>query len=193
MAYSIDERQHRFTYDEYLTVAGSSEVRLEYWAGLIFDMAGGSPRHSRICANVLRSLGVSLRGKACQPYDANLRLRSLRVNRTTYADVAVVCGALEIDPADKTNQTVLNPKVVFEVASPSTERDDRGAKLDCYMTIPSVEAIVLVAQDRPEITVHMRQPDASWRRTTHAEGHAALPAIGCTVAVEEVYADLPPG
>ncbi len=171
--------------------AEKSEVRLEYWAGLILDMPGGSPRHPRICANIARVLGVQLRGKPCQPYDSNLRLRAVRANRATYPDVAVVCGSLEIDVEDKSKQTVLNPTVVFEVSSPSTERDDRGAKLDCYKTIDSLQTIVLVAQDRPEVAVHTRQPDGEWRIATLTEGEADLSAIGCKLPVAEVYADLP--
>ena len=141
--------------------------------------------------NIARVLGMQLRGKPCQPYDSNLRLRSVRANRATYPDVAVVCGKLEIDVEDRSKQTVLNPTVVFEVSSPSTERDDRGAKLDCYKTIDSLQTIVLVAQDHPEIAVHTRQPNGEWRIATLAEGEADLFAIGCKLPVAEVYADLP--
>ena len=90
----------------------------------------------------------------------DLRVRSLLTNRATYADVTV-CGPLEVDPADKTKQTVLNPAVLIEVSSPSTAGDDRGPKLDCYRTIASVQAVVIVAQDRPEVIVHERRPDGS--------------------------------
>jgi Uma2 family endonuclease len=192
VAFSIYERQHRFAYDEYLVLAEKSEIRLEYWAGRIFDMSGGSPRHSRICANLLRILGNQLGRKPCQPYDSNLRVRSIVANRSTYADISVVCGALDLDPDDRTRQTVLNPTVLVEVLSPSTERDDRGAKLDCYRTIGSVQAVVLVAQDHAEVVVHSRQPDGSWRQAIHAEGEVELAAIACRVPVAEIYADLPP-
>ena len=191
MAFSIDERRHRFTFDEYLRLAEASDARLEYWAGLILDMAGGAPRHSRICMNIARVLGTQLRGRPCQPYDSNLRLRAVAANRATYADVVVVSGDLELDPEDRSRQTVLNPAVVFEVASPTTERDDRGAKRDAYKTIASIQAVVLVSQDRPEILLHSRQPDGSWRQASFETGEVELAKIGCKLPVEEVYADLP--
>lgn len=192
MAFSIDERQHRFSHQEYLALAEKSEVRLEYWAGLILDMAGGSPRHSRICANILKLLGNQLGGKPCQPFDSNLRVRSIAANRTTYADVTVVCGPLELDPDDKTRQTVLNPTLLLEVASPTTERDDRGAKLDCYKVITTVQCVVLVEQDHPQVTVHARQLDGTWRQMAQTEGEVELTAIGARLALGEIYADLPP-
>jgi Uma2 family endonuclease len=188
---SIDERQHRFSHEEYLVLAERSDVRLEYWAGLIFDMSGGSPRHSRISANVVKILGNQLSGKPCQPYDSNLRVRSIAANRTTYADVTVVCGSLELDPEDKTRQTVLNPAVLIEVLSPSTERDDRGAKLDCYKAIATVQAVVLIDQDRHLVTLHTRQPDDSWRQSQHTGDALAIVGIGCHLPLAEIYADLP--
>ncbi|HMR10110.1 MAG TPA: Uma2 family endonuclease [Polyangiaceae bacterium] len=193
MALSIDERQHRFSHAEYLVLAESSTLRLENWAGRILDMSGGSPQHSRICANLLRVLGNQLAGKACQPYDSNLRVRSIAANRTTYADVTVVCGALDLDPDDRAGHTVLNPSLLVEVLSPTTERDDRGAKLDCYKAIASVRAIALVDQERPEVTLHSRQPDGSWRQTVHTTGDVELAAIACRLPLDEIYADLPPG
>lgn len=155
-------REHVFTFEEYVRIAEHSPIRLEFWDGVILDMAVGSPRHSAICSNLVRILGGQLRGRPCRAYDANLRVRSITVNRATYADATVVCDPLEIDPADKSQQTVLNPSVLFEVLSPSTSSDDRGPKLDCYTTITSVQAVVLVEQDERCITVHERQPDGRW-------------------------------
>jgi Uma2 family endonuclease len=103
----------------------------------------------------------------------------------------VVCGALELDPADKTGQTVLNPAVLIEVQSPSTESDDRGPKLDGYKLIGSVRAIVLVAQDEDDITVHERRPDSAWAEARYEEGVVELAAIGCKPSVAEVYEELP--
>ncbi|MBI4263724.1 MAG: Uma2 family endonuclease [Acidobacteria bacterium] len=184
-------REHVFTFEEYLRIAEHGPTRLEFWEGVILDMAGGSPRHSAICNNIGRILGGHLRGRPCRAYDANLRVRSTVVNRATYADVAVVCGPLERDPADKTGQTVLNPSVLVEVHSPSTVADDCGPKLDCYRTIASVKAIVLVSQDERRIVVHERQPDGRWAETVHTSGIVELAAIDCTLPVDEVYEDLP--
>jgi Uma2 family endonuclease len=188
---SLSERLHSFSFEEYTEIAARSPNRVEHWDGAILDMTGGSPKHSAICNNVGGILREQLRGKPCRVFDANLRVRSVQANRSTYADATVVCGPLELDQADKTRQTVLNPSVLFEVLSPSTESDDRGPKLDCYQMIGSLVAIVLVAQHRPEITVHERQPDGSWRKRVHETGTVELPAIGCQLIVSEVYEDLP--
>jgi Uma2 family endonuclease len=185
------ERRHRFSFEEYAEVAALSPSRVEFWEGTILDMSGGSPRHSAICSNVLRILGMQLRGKPCRAFDANLRVRCIAANRATYADATVVCGALELDPADKSRQTVLNPSVLVEVQSPSTESDDRGPKLDAYKLIASVGAVLLVAQDSPQITVHARRPDGTWTVTVYDHGTIRVPAIDCELPMAEVYEDLP--
>lgn len=185
------ERQHLFSFDDYVELAARAEQRLEFWDGVILDMSGGSPRHSAICSNLGRVLGEQLRGKPCRAFDANLKVRSLATNRATYADVTVVCGPLEIDPADRTKQTVLNPSILIEVLSPSTESDDRGPKLDCYKSISSVRVVLLVSQDLPKITVFERTPNGPWSETKYTGGAAALSAIGCVLPLDEVYENLP--
>ena len=191
MAVSIAERRHVFSFEEYADVAERSPTRIEHWEGALLDMSGGSPRHSAICSNVSRILGAQLRGAPCRVFDANLRVRSIAANRATYADVTVVCGPLELDPADKTRQTVLNPSILIEVQSPSTESDDRGPKLDCYKMMASVRAVILIAQDPVRVTVHERQADGSFAQSDHDGGVVELRAIGCTLQIAEVYEDLP--
>lgn len=185
------QRGHVFSFEEYVEIAARSPHRIELWEGAILDMPGGSPRHSAICGNIGRILGGQLRGKPCRVFDANLKVRSVAANRTTYADVTVVCGPLELDPADRTRQTVLNPSLLIEALSPSTESDDRGPKLDCDKTIASVKAVVLVQQVEPLITVHERQVDGSWSEVSRTSGTVNLPAIGCSLPLVEVYEDLP--
>lgn len=185
------ERQHSFSFQEYTEIAALSEQRVEFWEGAILDMTGGSPRHSAICTNIAGILRAQLRGKPCRAFDSNLRVRSLAANRSTYADVTVLCGALELDPADKTRQTVLNPTILIEVLSPSTESDDRGSKLTSYKLIESVQAVILVSQHRPEVVIHERQPSGSWTVTTVESGTIELAAIGCRLPLSEVYEDLP--
>jgi Uma2 family endonuclease len=191
MVVSAPERRHLFSFEEYADVAELSPNRIEFWEGTILDMSGGSPRHSAICSNILRILGTQLRGATCRAFDANLRVRSIAANRATYADVTVVCGALELDPADRTRQTVLNPSVLIEVQSPSTESDDRGPKLDAYKLIASVRAVLLVAQDRMHVTLHERQPDGSWAEAVHQGGAIVVAELGCRLPMTEIYEDLP--
>lgn len=191
MVVSAVERRHTFSFEEYSEIAARSPNRLEFWEGVILDMSGGSPRHSAITSNIVRLFGEQLRGSRCRIFDANLRVRSIAANRATYADATVVCGGLERDPADKTGQTVLNPTVLIEVQSPSTEGDDHGPKLDGYKMIGSVEAVLLVAQDRMQITLHQRQPDGAFSSSRYESGTFDLPPIACRVQLSEVYEDLP--
>lgn len=187
------ERQHVFSFEDYVEIAQRSSSRLEFWEGVILDMSGGSPRHSAICNNIARILATQLRGSPCRAFDANLRVRAVRANRTTYADVTVVCGKLELDPQDKSQQTVLNPSILIEVQSPTTEGDDRGPKLDCYKMIDSLQAVILVAQDAADVTVHQRQEDGTFLRANYRAGTVVLPSIGCNLPIAEIYEDLPEG
>ncbi|HUE88291.1 MAG TPA: Uma2 family endonuclease [Vicinamibacterales bacterium] len=191
MIASAAAREHLFTFEEYVRIAEHSPTRLEFWDGVILDMAGGTPRHSAICNNIGHIVGGQLRGRPCRAYDANLNVRSSVVNRATFADATIVCGALQLDPTDRTGQTVLNPSLLIEVHSPSTEADDCGPKLDCYKTIASVKAVVLVSQDERRIAVHEHQPDGRWSETVHVDGMVELRAIGCTLPLDEAYEDLP--
>jgi Uma2 family endonuclease len=185
------ERSHVFTFEEYVEIAARASNRIEYWEGAILDMSGGSPTHSAICGNIIRMLGTQLRGAGCRAFDANLRVRSILANRSTYADVTVVCGPLELDPADRTRQTVLNPTLLVEVLGPSTESDDLGPKFDCYKLIGTLKTVIHVRQDRAHVTVHERRSDGSFVSTTYDGGVVELAAIGCRLLLAEVYEDLP--
>ena len=102
-----------------------------------------------------------------------------------------MCGPLELDPSDKTRETVLNPTVLTEVLSPSTEGDDRGPKLDCYKLIASVTCVVLVTQDKPEVTLHEKRADGSWLTQTLENGTVLLRAVATELPLSEIYENLP--
>lgn len=190
---SAAPRQHVFSFEEYAAIADKSAGRIEFWDGTILDMSGGSPRHSAICGNIVGILREQLRGGRCRVFDANLRVRSLGGQRSTYADATVVCGPLQLDPADPTRHTVLNPSLLIEVLSPTTEGDDRGPKLDCYKLISSVQAVLLVAQAERHVTLHAKQPDGSWRISVHTSETSSveLPELSCRLPLSEIYEDLP--
>lgn len=153
-------------------------------------MAGGSPEHAALIGNVTTLLNVQLRGQRCRVYTTELRVRAKATGLGTYPDVAVVCSRLERDPEDRSGHTAINPRVVVEVLSPSTEAYDRGEKLGHYQTIASLTEIVLVAHDRQEIEVIRREADGTWsRHLTHADEVARLESLGCDLAVAEVYRD----
>jgi Uma2 family endonuclease len=182
--------RQRFTFDEYLLLEEIAEVKHEFLAGEVWAMAGGSPEHAAIIGNVTTLLNVLLRGQRCRGHSTELRVRVKATGLGTYPDVTVICGRLERDPDDRTGHTAINPRVVVEVLSPSTEDYDRGEKLSHYQTIASLEEVVLVAHDRPEIEVIRREADGTWSRHIAGAGQSVrLTSIACDLAVAEVYRD----
>ena len=182
--------RQRFTFDEYLVLEEIAEVKHEFLDGEVWAMAGGSPEHAAIIGNVTTLLNVQLRGQRCRVHSTELRIRVKATGLGTYPDVTVICGRLERDPDDRTGHTAINPRVLVEVLSPSTEGYDRGEKLAHYQAIPGLAEIVLVAHDRNEVEVLRREGDGSWSRHLAGEGQTArLTSIACDLAVDEVYRD----
>lgn len=181
---STAPRRH-YTYDEYLALDEASNVKLEFYSGDIYAMAGGTPEHAALCLQVASSLNVQLEGKPCRVYGSDLRIRVLATGLATYPDVIVVCGPLERDPEGR--NTVLNPTLVVEVLSPSTAEYDRGEKREHYQQIPSVREVVFVAYDQHQIEVYRRRPDG-WSRHQGGPGESiALDSVSCRLDVDALY------
>ncbi|WP_437616662.1 Uma2 family endonuclease [Sorangium sp. So ce834] len=173
---------------EYLAQERASPTKHGFLNGEIFAMAGGTPEHARLCASVGAELRAHLRGRPCAVYSSDLRVRVQATGLSTYPDVSVVCGELERDPEDK--DAALDPIVLAEVLSDSSEAYDRGQKFAHYRRIPSLREYVLVSQHEPRIEVFHRNEDGSWTiREARAGEGAHLQAIGRTLSVDEVYRD----
>lgn len=180
----------RYTFDDYLEIEEDSGVKHEFVNGQILAMSGGTPNHAGITTNVSRLIGNSLEGRPCRVFSPDLRIRVLTTGIGTYADVAVICGKIELDPADPKKHTALNPRLLVEVLSPSTEDYDRGDKLGHYKLIPSLAEVVLVAHDRREVEVVRREEDGSWSRHISRDGETVrLESVGCDLPVAEIYRD----
>ena len=185
----------RYTPEEYLRRERDAAQKHEFYHGEVFAMSGGSFEHSRTIANVIRELGNRLAGGPCGVQDSNLRVRVPRTTLYTYPDASVVCGPPQFDPLDTARQTIINPTVLVEVLSPSTETWDRGGKFDSYRQIDSLREYVLVAWDAPRVETYLRQPDGTWVFAA-AVGPAAtarLNSVGVELPLAEVYrgVDLP--
>jgi len=181
---STAPRRH-YTYDEYLALDEASNVRLEFYAGDIYAMAGGTPEHAALCLQVGSSLNVQLEGRPCRVYGSDLRVRVLATGLATYPDVSVVCGPLERDPEGK--NTILNPRLVVEVLSPSTADYDGGEKREHCQQIPALREVVLVAHDERRIEVHRRGPQG-WSRHQAGPGESIeLGSISCHLDVDALY------
>ena len=179
----------RYTPQEYYALERTAEYRSDFFAGEIFAMAGGSTAHSLIKVNLTGELRSMLKGRRCGVYDSDQRLKVKSNGLRCYPDAAVYCGPLDYDEEDANTETATNPTVIFEVLSKSTEAYDRGLKAECYRTIESLKAYVLISQDRPHVELQERLPDGTWRLSWAAgmDGVIRLPDIDVEVSLGELY------
>jgi Uma2 family endonuclease len=181
--------RHRYTEDEYIELERRAETKSELIHGEIFAMAGAKPRHNAIAVNMTIALGVRLRerGGRCRVFNSDQRVRSEESGLYTYADVSVACGPRF---HAKHRDTLVNPTVIVEVLSNSTERYDRGAKFAHYQTIPGFAEYVLVSQGKRRVEHFRRLETGQWLLTV-LEGDDAkleLPALECSIPLGEIYA-----
>lgn len=177
---------HEYTYADYLALEEASNVKHEFLDGEIYAMAGGTIDHAGLSVAMSSILHGQLRGGPCRVFSSDLRVRVLATGLATYPDVTVVCGEPERDPEGR--DTVVNPRLVVEVLSDSTEKYDRGVKLRHYRQIPALAAVVLVWQRRRRIEIWERDASDSWDVRAIGEGESArIAAVECTLATDEVY------
>src|SRR4051812_41215803 len=137
--------KRRYTIEEYLHFEESAVDRHEFHDGEILAMSGGTYEHSIINANVIAAVGSRLRGGPCRVAESNLRVRIGMLSKYVYPDMSIICGPPEFDPSDPKRTTVLNPRVIVEVLSESTENYDRSGKFILYRMVESHEEYVLVS------------------------------------------------
>lgn len=176
--------------EEYLERERLAETKHEYFDGEMVDMAGGSPTHSLITANVARALGNRLEQSPCKAFSSDLRVCVRWGKLITYPDVTVACPPL--DYLDDRRDTIVNPRLVVEVLSPSTRNYDRGEKLRTFRMAPSIEEYLLIEQTPVEIEHGRRMANGHWDVETILDGTAVieLAAIGCQLPVSEIYKGL---
>lgn len=181
----------RITPEEYLARERASDIRHEYYQGEIFAMAGASRQHNELTVNITTWLRTHLRGGNCRPYAGDMRLRVDATGLYTYPDVMVACDPIEVVRDDYAD-TLLNPRLIIEVLSDSTEAFDRGAKFQQYTTIASLVEYVMVSQTGYIIERMLRQPDDRWQwsAATGLEAVCALTSLQLTLPLSEVYADV---
>ena len=177
-----------YTPEQYLELEESAEFKSEYLSGQIYAMAGGGPEHSKIANNIGGEMRSLLKRGPCQVFNSDLRVTILPTGLKTYPDVTIICGEQQRHPLDK--NSLINPTVLFEVLSPTTEAYDRGEKWAHYRHLDSLREYILVSQDKARVEQYVRQEDGSWKFTA-ADGREAalsLPSLGCALPLVEVYA-----
>ncbi|MGH9948704.1 MAG: Uma2 family endonuclease [Pyrinomonadaceae bacterium] len=175
---------------EYLALEERSKLRHEYCDGEVLLMAGASRRHSRIASNIGGELFGQLRKKTCEVHYGDLRLR-VRKTHYVYGDVSIFCGEPELE-VYKDTETLLNPKVVFEVLSKSTEARDRGDKAEDYRQLASLSDYLFVSQNKMLVEHYSRQKDESWKLIEYRDPNAKvkLISIGCELNLSDIYAGI---
>ncbi len=178
-------RQQPLTVQDYLELERCSEVKHEFYDGELFAMAGGSPEHNMIVANVLGELRQALRRRPCRVFASDLKVKA-PTELYAYPDVTAVCGPLEFD--GDAREVLLNPQLIVEVLSDSTESYDRGKKFANYRSIPSLKDYVLVSQQEVLIEHFTRRDDGTWLLRILRQGdRLVLPSLDCEIEVGEVY------
>jgi Uma2 family endonuclease len=170
---------------EYLAYDEKSKIRYEYMDGEIFAMAGASRKHNLANSNISTELNLKLRDTDCEVYISDFRVR-IREGHNVYPDVAVACG--DIQTADNEN-TLLNPIVIFEVLSKSTEKRDRGEKREDYFKVASLQDYVLVSQNRHHAEHYTRQKDNVWLFRIYEDlaDIVELSSIKAEISLEMIY------
>lgn len=178
-----------YTPEEYLALERKAETKSEYINGEIYAMAGASREHNYIAGDLFGELRSQLRGRNCKLFMSDMRVRVKPTGLYTYPDVVVVCGRPRFD--DSQVDVLLNPTVIFEVLSDSTEAYDRGAKFAHYRYLDSLKEYVLVAQDRMQVDHYARMGN-QWLLTAYSrpEETLELPSIECSIPLAEIYAQV---
>jgi len=179
--------QSRLTPEQYLEIERAAEFRHEYYEGQMYAMSGGTHQHALVIANTLAALWIQLRDKPCSVSPTELRVR-ISARHYTYPDIVVVCG--EPKYVDNQLDTLINPTLLIEVLSPSTEGYDRGLKARQYRTIESLGEYAFVTPSEARVEIFRRQPSGDWLLSESAglDAHCRFDSIGCSVALADIYA-----
>jgi Uma2 family endonuclease len=173
------------TVDQYLEIERAAETKSEFYEGRMYAMSGGTFPHSRIGTNLTGELGQKLKKGPCFVNNSDLRVRAGQIH--TYPDVSVVCGEPKL--ADTYKDTLLNPILVIEVLSPSTEAYDRGFKFAQYRQVESLQEYALVSQIEARIEIFRRQPTNEWllSEAVGMDAHIRFQSVNCEIALADVY------
>jgi Uma2 family endonuclease len=175
------------TPEQYLEIERKAEFKSEYYHGEMFAMAGASFAHSQVVMNASGELRNQLRGRPCQPVTTEVRVCVTSDGLYTYPDVVVVCGKPQF--LDKKFDTLLNPTVIIEVLSETTESYDRNKEFELYCALESLKEYVMISSLRVRAERYTREPDGTWNYDgkTRMEDTIDLRSIDCHLRLADVY------
>ena len=175
------------TEEEYFSFCEQNEGKFEFYAGEIFSMAGAMPDHNAVASAIAGEIYAQIKGRGCRIYQSDQRLHIISAGLFTFPDISVYCDPPEYSPARR--DTLINPLLVIEVLSDSTEGYDRGAKFSFYQKIPSLKEYVMAASNDKIVEVYTRQGSNSWKVTYYSAENPAivLNSLGITLMLEDLY------
>jgi len=175
------------TPEQYLEIERKAERKSEYWNGEMFAMAGATEPHNLVATNTASLAFAQLRTKNCRVYRSDMRVQVAANAMYAYPDIVIVFGKPQC--LDGHQDTLLNPKVIVEVLSPSTEAYDRGRKFEHYRQIESLEQYLLLSQEQMRAELYSRQPGGQWLITfaTRPEEFVELSSVSCRLSLAECY------
>lgn len=175
------------TPEQYLEIERKAEFKSEYYNGEMFAMSGAREAHVLLVLNATWILGPQLRSRPCRLYSNDMRVRVNATGLYTYPDISVVCGERQF--LDDRRDTLLNPTLLIEVLSESTEAYDRGRKSEHYRSLPSLREYLLIASDRISVDLFTRQADDHWLLTAvgKPEDIIQLDSVGCQLKLGDLY------
>ena len=180
-------RLHRHTYADYVALEMISDSKHEFLDGEIYAMVGGSEEHSALAAAMVHALANAVGDRLCRVHTSDLRIYVETVGLATFPDASVICGPLqqhEPSPA----ATALNPAILVEVTSESSEGYDTGPKLEYYRAIPTLREYVIVSHRERRITVHARGDGDAWSVRVAASGERVeVSSLGADLIVDDIY------
>lgn len=179
------------TAPDYLAWERQQETRHEYFNGEIFAMTGASRAHNLLCGNTFSALHAQLRGTPCEVYNSDMRVKVSETGMYTYPDIVAACAEPQFEDAEV--DTLLNPVLIIEVLSDSTEQYDRGVKFRHYRTLPSLQDYLLVAQTECRVEHYTREAGSRWLLTEYGgpDDTIDLISVGCRLYLREMYERVP--
>lgn len=177
------------SYDAYLTLEAESGVKYEFHDGFIVAMAGGTLEHGQVGGNFIRTAGNVLieNGKPCSVFTSDVKIHIASARRSYYPDASIVCGTPERSSKDR--NALINPILILEVLSDSTEAFDRGAKFNYYRELPSFQEYVLISQEEALVDTYFRTKDNTWEINSYRGLDAMVPlkSIDCEISMTDIY------
>lgn len=178
------------TLEEYLKFDYNAEGRFEYFDGEVVEMSGGSPEHALLGVRIGRLLGNQVDAKGCLVFSSDVKIKVPTLPPYRYGDISALCGKPEYEQVGK-QKLLVNPALIVEVLSPSTEKYDRDSKFKAYKSIESLREYLLISQSEKIVVLYTKHNEKFWFQSEYEAGETLkLESLNCDLSVDEIYAGI---